>query len=108
MTWWMWIAAGAMWMGFVALMIVLSLSGVDETVEAGLAQEPSDARVMVAVASSILQQTAAGSAQRAMDLEASSLHRLAGITSSPASVAQHTPHREGGRRERATQSASGT
>jgi hypothetical protein len=54
MTWWMWIAAGAMWMGFVALMIVLSLSGVDETVEAGLAQEPSDARVMVAVASSII------------------------------------------------------
>jgi hypothetical protein len=38
------------WVGFVALMIVLSLSGVDETVEVGLAQEPSDARVMVAVA----------------------------------------------------------
>ena len=54
MTWWMWIAAGAMWTGFVALIIVLSLSGVDETVEAGLALEPGDARVMVAVASSII------------------------------------------------------
>ena len=54
MTWWMWSAAGTMWVGFVALLIVLSFSGVDETVEAGLAQEPSDARVIVAVASSII------------------------------------------------------
>ena len=54
MTWWMWSAAGTMWVGFVALLIVLSFSGVDETVEAGLALEPGDARVMVAVASSII------------------------------------------------------
>ena len=54
MTWWMWSAAGTMWVGFVALLIVLSFSGVDETVEAGLAQEPSDARVIVAVGSSII------------------------------------------------------
>ena len=54
MTWWMWIAAGAVWVGVVALIILLSLSGVDETVESGLAQQPSDARVVVAVASSII------------------------------------------------------
>ena len=35
-------------------MIVLSLSGVPETVEAGLAEDPNDARVVIAVGSSVI------------------------------------------------------
>jgi fumarate reductase subunit D len=54
MTWWMWIGAGVGWVAFVGMMIVLSLAGIDETVEAGLAENPNDARVVIAVASSLI------------------------------------------------------
>jgi hypothetical protein len=54
MKWYLWIVSGAVWVAFVGVMIVLSLSGVPETVEAGLAEDPNDARVVIAVGSSVI------------------------------------------------------
>ena len=54
MKWYLWMASGVVWVAFVVIMIVLSLSGVPETVEAGLAEDPQDARVVIAVGSSVI------------------------------------------------------
>jgi len=54
MKWYLWVASGVVWVAFVVMMIVLSLSGVPETVEAGLAEGPQDARVVIAVGSSVI------------------------------------------------------
>jgi hypothetical protein len=54
MKWYLWIASGVTWVAFVVMMIVLSLSGVPDAVDAGLAEDPNDARVVIAVASSVV------------------------------------------------------
>lgn len=54
MTWWAWILAGIAWIAVVVLMVYLSLSGIPEAVEQGLAEEPSTTRVAIAVVTSLV------------------------------------------------------